>query len=64
MGSGMPDYGLGRCDGHHKMVDFGLRKRLRHAAIGSLLFQPGFVFVFAGLALFGVVFGIFEHAAL
>jgi len=22
----MPDYGFGRCDGHHEMVDFRLRK--------------------------------------
>jgi hypothetical protein len=22
----MPDYGLDRCDGHHEMVDFRLRK--------------------------------------
>jgi hypothetical protein len=28
MGSGMPDYGLGRCDGHHEVVDFGLRKKV------------------------------------
>jgi hypothetical protein len=27
MGSGMPDNGFGRCDGHHEMVDFRLRKR-------------------------------------
>jgi len=26
-GSGMPDYGFGRCDGHHEMVDFGLREK-------------------------------------
>jgi len=26
MGRGMPDYGFGRCDGHHKTVDFRLRK--------------------------------------
>jgi hypothetical protein len=26
MGSGMPDYGFGRCDGHHEMVDSGLEK--------------------------------------
>ena len=26
MGSGMPDYGFGRCDGHHETVDFRLRK--------------------------------------
>jgi hypothetical protein len=24
MGSGMTDYGCGRCDGHHEMVDFTL----------------------------------------
>ncbi len=23
----MPDYGFGRCDGHHEMVDFRLRKK-------------------------------------
>jgi hypothetical protein len=22
----MPDFGIGRCDGHHEMVDFRLRK--------------------------------------
>jgi len=22
----MPDYGFGRCDGHHKMIDFRLKK--------------------------------------
>jgi hypothetical protein len=26
MESDMPDYGFGRCDGHHEMVDFRLRK--------------------------------------
>jgi hypothetical protein len=26
MGSDMPDYGFGRCDGHHKTFDFRLRK--------------------------------------
>jgi len=26
-GSGMPDYGFGRCDGHHEMVDFGLGEK-------------------------------------
>ena len=26
MGCGMPDYGFGRCDGHHKMIDFRLEK--------------------------------------
>jgi len=26
MGSDMSDYGFGRCDGHHKTVDFRLRK--------------------------------------
>src|SRR5262249_54559866 len=25
----MPDYGFGRCDGHHEMVDFRLRKMTR-----------------------------------
>jgi ATP-dependent DNA ligase len=34
MGRGMPDYGVGRCDGHHEMIDFRLRKKgLRHAVI-------------------------------
>jgi hypothetical protein len=23
----MPDYGFGRCDGHHEMVDFRLTKK-------------------------------------
>jgi len=27
MGCGMPDYGFGRCDGHHKMIDFRLEKQ-------------------------------------
>ena len=26
MGSDMPDFGFGRCDGHHETVDFRLRK--------------------------------------
>jgi hypothetical protein len=26
MESGMPDCGFGRCDGHHKMIDFRLEK--------------------------------------
>jgi hypothetical protein len=25
----MPDYGFGRCDGHHEMVDFSRRKKPR-----------------------------------
>jgi hypothetical protein len=25
-GSNVPDHGFGRCDGHHEMVDFRLRK--------------------------------------
>jgi len=29
MGSDMPDYGFGRCDGHHEMVDFSRRKKPR-----------------------------------
>ena len=29
MGSGMPDYGFGRCDGHHEMVVFRVRKSVR-----------------------------------
>jgi hypothetical protein len=29
IGSGMPDYSLGRCDGHHEMVDFGLRRAMQ-----------------------------------
>jgi hypothetical protein len=29
MGSDMPDSGFGRCDGHHEMVDFRLRKMPR-----------------------------------
>jgi len=29
MGSGMPDYGFGRCDGHHEMVDFKLSASCR-----------------------------------
>jgi hypothetical protein len=28
IGGGMPDYRLGRCDGHHEMADFGLRKKV------------------------------------
>jgi hypothetical protein len=27
MGSDMPDYGFGRCDGHHEMVDLRQKKR-------------------------------------
>ena len=26
-GSGMPEYGFGRCDGHHELVDFRLNGR-------------------------------------
>ena len=29
MGSGLADYGFGRCDGHHKMIDFSSEKRPR-----------------------------------
>jgi hypothetical protein len=29
--SGIPDYGFGRCDGHHEMVDLRLRKNLVNA---------------------------------
>ena len=29
MGSSMPDYGRGLCEGHHEVVDFGLRKNAR-----------------------------------
>jgi hypothetical protein len=28
----MPDYGFGRCDGHHEMNDFKLRKKPRFGA--------------------------------
>ena len=28
MESGMPDYGRGRYDGHHEVVDFELRKKV------------------------------------
>jgi hypothetical protein len=37
MGSDMPDSGFGRCDGHHQMVDFQLRKmpRLRLGSSGA-----------------------------
>jgi hypothetical protein len=27
----MPDYGFGRCDGHHEMIDFRLEKKQRLA---------------------------------
>jgi hypothetical protein len=27
MGSGLADYGFGRCDGHHEMIDLQLRKK-------------------------------------
>jgi len=27
----MPDCGFGRCDGHHKMIDFRLEKKQRLA---------------------------------
>jgi hypothetical protein len=33
MESGMPDYGFGRCDGHHKMIDFRLEKKRRPALV-------------------------------
>jgi hypothetical protein len=33
MESGMPDYGFGRCDGHHKMIDFRLEKRQRNGRV-------------------------------
>jgi hypothetical protein len=33
MESGMPDYGFGRCDGHHKMIDFRLEKKHRLALV-------------------------------
>jgi hypothetical protein len=40
MESDMPDYGFGRCDGHHKMIDFRLEKstglRLFHQRLRSL----------------------------
>jgi hypothetical protein len=29
----MPDYRLGRCDGHHEMADFGLRKKVETRAV-------------------------------
>jgi hypothetical protein len=29
MEGGMPDCGLGRCDGHHEMIDFRLEKKQR-----------------------------------
>jgi ATP-dependent DNA ligase len=36
----MPDYRLGRCDGHHEMADFGLRKKVEtrgYSLIGIML---------------------------
>jgi hypothetical protein len=44
----MPDYGFGRCDGHHKLVDFRLKGRLivglptRVRIRGALIRHPGF----------------------
>ena len=38
MGCGMPDYGFGRCDGHHKMIDFRLKKAPACACFTSRLF--------------------------
>src|SRR6516225_8469151 len=32
IGSGMTDYGCGRCDCHHEMVDFRLRKKPRSSS--------------------------------
>src|SRR6516225_8469150 len=32
VGSGMTDYGCGRCDCHHEMVDFRLRKKPRSSS--------------------------------
>src|SRR5262249_35314578 len=34
-GSGMPDYGFGRCDGHHEMVDSGSKKAAACACFTS-----------------------------
>ena len=34
----MPDYGFGRCDGHHKMIDFRLKKAPACACYTSRLF--------------------------
>src|SRR5262245_11163101 len=31
----MPDYGFGRCDGHHEMVDLRLRKKLQCASFAT-----------------------------
>src|SRR5262249_33343509 len=36
MGRGMPDYGFGRCDGHHEMVDLRLTNPLAVEPPGSL----------------------------
>jgi hypothetical protein len=34
----MPDYGFGRCDGHHKMIDFRLEKKHWLALVHQRLF--------------------------
>jgi hypothetical protein len=35
MEDGMPDCGFGRCDGHHKMIDFRLEKNHRRGLRAS-----------------------------
>jgi hypothetical protein len=40
MESGMPDCGFGRCDGHHKMIDFRLKKKHRLALVSPAA-SPG-----------------------
>src|SRR5262245_51155668 len=37
----MPDYGFGRCDGHHEMVDLRLRKKLGAGFVDSRYLSSG-----------------------
>jgi hypothetical protein len=48
----MPDYSFERCDGHHEMVDFKVRKTRRREAPA----RPGLSFVFRRLEVFAQTF--------
>jgi hypothetical protein len=37
----MPDYGFGRCDGDHKMIDFRLKKSTGLRLFHQRLFDSG-----------------------
>src|SRR5215471_14014749 len=41
MESGILDYGFGRCDGHHEMVDLRLRKKLGAGFVDSRYLSSG-----------------------